>query len=83
MWGVLSDERTGLSFTLTSAVILGSESLGTRAFSLSDPRLPFLSARSVCYNGQPDGLEDTMSNPSISCSPMQRWLTYSLPPKLK
>jgi hypothetical protein len=34
MWGALSDERTGLSFTiaaaLASAVILGSESLGTR-----------------------------------------------------
>jgi hypothetical protein len=34
MWGALSDERTGLSFTiaagLASAVILGSASLGTR-----------------------------------------------------
>jgi hypothetical protein len=34
MWGALSDERTGLSFTiaagLASAVILGSESRGTR-----------------------------------------------------
>jgi hypothetical protein len=38
--------------------------------------------RSVCYDRQTDGLEDSMSNPSISCSPMQRWLVYSLPPKL-
>jgi hypothetical protein len=34
LWGALSEERTGLSFTiaadLTSAVILGSESHGTR-----------------------------------------------------
>jgi hypothetical protein len=30
MWGALSDERTGLPFVLASAVILGSESQGTR-----------------------------------------------------
>jgi hypothetical protein len=32
MWGVLSEDRIGLSFAiaLDSAVILGSESLGTR-----------------------------------------------------
>jgi hypothetical protein len=30
MWGALSDGRTGLSFAIISAVILGSESRGTR-----------------------------------------------------
>jgi hypothetical protein len=38
MWGALSDDRTGLSYTisagLASAVILGSESHGTRDHSL-------------------------------------------------
>jgi hypothetical protein len=29
VWGALSDERTGLSFTISSAVILGSGSHGT------------------------------------------------------
>jgi hypothetical protein len=36
---------------------------------------------SVCYNRQPDGLEDTLSNPSVSCFPMQQWLVYSFPRK--
>jgi hypothetical protein len=30
MWGALSDKRTGLLLVLASAVILGSESRGTR-----------------------------------------------------
>jgi hypothetical protein len=38
MWGALSDDMTGLSFTITaalaSAVILGSESRGTRDYIL-------------------------------------------------
>jgi hypothetical protein len=38
MWGALSDERTGLSFTtvsgLASAVILGSECRGTHDHNL-------------------------------------------------
>jgi hypothetical protein len=31
----------------------------------------------VCYNRQPEGLEDTLSNPSVSWFAMQRWLAYS------
>jgi hypothetical protein len=38
MWGALSDERTGLSFTiaagLASTIIVGSESHGTRDHTL-------------------------------------------------
>jgi hypothetical protein len=46
MWSILSDERTVLPFTIAagfaSAVILGSESSGTRDhnFTVSDSRLP-------------------------------------------
>jgi hypothetical protein len=36
---------------------------------------------SVCYNRQPDGLEDTLSNPSGPRFPMKRWLAYSSPRK--
>jgi hypothetical protein len=38
MWGALSDERTGMSFTINAGprqpVILGSESRGTRKYIL-------------------------------------------------
>jgi hypothetical protein len=33
----------------------------------------------VSYNRPPDGIEDTTSNPSISCFPMQLPLANSLP----
>jgi hypothetical protein len=105
MWGALSDERTGL--VLASAVVLGSESRGTRDhILLSQIRdFPFVASydsqgygggirprlhtgwltdllRSVSYNRQPGGLEDTMSSPSISCFPMHLPLEYSLPRNL-
>jgi hypothetical protein len=72
MWGTLSDERAGLSFTtaagLASAVILGSQSWGTHDFTVSDSRLP-----------QPGGscphiyTHQEMVGPVISCSHLSCW----------
>jgi hypothetical protein len=104
MWGVLSDERTGLSFAVAALLCQRSHSRvqvpwdSQPYFTVSDSRLPFLSppttcrvtvevfdpsftrdlVRSVCYNKQPDDIEDTISNPSVSCFWMQLLLAYSL-----
>jgi hypothetical protein len=53
MWGALSDERTGLSFTVTagldSAVILGSESHGNHVhILLSQPQIWLVRLASIC-----------------------------------
>jgi hypothetical protein len=111
-WGALSDERTGLSFTIFAGPRQRCHSRvpvpwdSQPYFTVPDSRLPFSSRRttrrvtvevfysastrmsglllsvSLCYNRQPVGLEDTLSNPLVSRFLMRRPLTYSLPWKL-